>query len=359
MSFDTNPTELREFKNLITALYDDGSLYYKHEELAKKLDLSGNKSVKQRFQKFDSKIRSPFVVTDPRFLGYKFPSYTFVETERNLEDGFRAESTHFDRPDDALFLGTVLGDYDLIHRRLDRNRWQNANFAKWAKDRLSYFEEFETYPIFQIARWYGKDRNSPIKEQSGVRKLDEVEKDLIIALNQDTDFLTKVNQYIEDDTELELSDISEELAEYDDYLVRDKITNLKEEEILLGSSVTYDINNSPWNSVVMGISLGGERREGGDEEGSPRMNLEVDHDSVIEELQSLNTEYIDNFTLPFITSGIGQGWGDILLELRVEDVHHMDSIAQEIRDIEYVTTTQSYMLTDVLLNKPPQTCKTD
>lgn len=180
-------------------------------------------------------------------------------------------------------------------------------------------------------------------------------KNLIIALNQDIDFLTKLNQYMEDDTELELSDISEELAEYDDYLVRDKITNLKEEEILLGSSVTYDINNSPWNPVVMGISLGGERRE----EGSPRMKLEVDHDSVIEELQSLNTEYIDNFTMPFITSGIGQGWGDILLELRVEDVDHMDSIAQEIRGIEYVTTTQSYMLTDVLLNKPPQTCKTD
>lgn len=352
MSFDTSPTEVQEFKDLITTLHNDGSQYYAHEELEEKLDLSENENAKERIEKFDGIIDSPFVVVDPRFLGYKFPSYTFVETENNLEDGSEAKGTHFDRPRDALFLGTVLGDYDLVHRRIDRNRWQNANFAKWAKGRLSYFEEFETYSIFQIARWYGKDRESPIEKESGIRNVDEVENDIIAALDQNTDFLKKVSQYIKQDADLELSDIPDELDEYDSYLVRDKISNLEDEEILLGSSITYDINNSPWNSVVMGISLGEEKDSAGE---GPRMDLGVDHHSVIEELQSLDTEYINNFTMPFITSGIGQGWADILLELRVEDVHHMDFIAQEIRDIQYVTTTQTYMLTDVLMNGSPQT----
>lgn len=310
--------------------------------------MASEESAKEKLEALESRIGSPFVVVDPRFLGYQFPSYTFVETENNLEEGSNAKENHFDRPDDALFLGTVLGDYDLIHRRIDRNRWQNANFAKWAKGRLSYFEEFETYSIFQIARWYGKDRESPLEKEEDIRELDDVEKDVIHKLNENLNLLKKVEQEID----LDQSEVPERLDRYDNNLIKETISDLKEEEILLGSSVTYDINNSPWNSVVMGLALGKEEDSG--EEG-PRMDLGVDHQSVIEELQSLNTEYIDNFTMPFITSGIGQGWADILLELRVEDVHHMDSIAQEIRDIEYVTTTQTYMLTDVLLNDSPKT----
>lgn len=345
MSYDTRFSYDEKSENILKQLYKNGSLYYDTEKLASRSG-EDREEVDKDLEGLNSAISSPFPVIDPRFLGYQFPSYTFIETENNLEDALKAKPNHFDRPEDSLFLGTVLGDYDLIHRRVDQTRWENASFAKWAKERLSYFEEFETYSIFQIARWYGKDRKNPIESESDIRELDEVETDIIQTLNENSEFLKKVEQ----EEELELDDIPAELDKYDEFLVRDRIQNLKEDEILLGSSITYDINDSPWKSVIMGISVGQTEDT---EDGGPRMSLSVDHHSVIEDLQSLETEYINKFTMPFITSGIGQSWADILLELRVKNVHQMDAIAQDIREIPFVATTQTYMLTDVIMNSSP------
>ena len=93
----------------------------------------------------------------------------------------------------------------------------------------------------------------------------------------------------------------------------------------------------------MGLSLGAE-------------NGEVDHDGVIEALQDPDfdedeEEYWDEFIMPFITSGVGQGWADILIELRIQDLSDLDDIAQKIRDIEDVESTKTYLMTDTLLNE--------
>jgi hypothetical protein len=282
-------------------------------------------------------------VIDPRYLGYRFPTYTFIETENNLEHVSNAGLNHFKQPEEALFLGTVLGEYDLVHRRVNEDRWTSAEFAKWAKNRLSYFENFETYSIFQIARWYGKDRSEPIRQESEIRTLTEAERDVIEYVQDDPSLLRPAARSGLDD-----SDVPTQLSDYGKEEIQRTIENLRKEDILLGSCVTFDLNNTPWKPVLMGLSLGGE----GDTE-SPRMDLSVDHDHVVSKLQDLESEYINNFTMPFITSGIGESWADILLELRVENVHHMDMIARKVRDIDYVKSTQSYMMTDVRFNNPP------
>jgi hypothetical protein len=208
---------------------------------------------------------------------------------------------------------------------------------------LSYFENFETYSIFQIARWYGKDRSEPIRQESEIRTLTEAERDVIEYVQDDPSLLRPAARSGLDD-----SDVPTQLSDYGKEEIQRTIENLRKEDILLGSCVTFDLNNTPWKPVLMGLSLGGE----GDTE-SPRMDLSVDHDHVVSKLQDLESEYINNFTMPFITSGIGESWADILLELRVENVHHMDMIARKVRDIDYVKSTQSYMMTDVRFNNPP------
>ncbi|MFB6188068.1 MAG: hypothetical protein ABEI86_14560 [Halobacteriaceae archaeon] len=59
----------------------------------------------------------------------------------------------------AMMMGSTLGDIDLIHRRVDENKFKGADFAKRAKTEsaISFFEGQETSPINEIIRWNGID----------------------------------------------------------------------------------------------------------------------------------------------------------------------------------------------------------
>lgn len=348
MTEDSSAPSVPNEAEFLTALYRDGSLFHDDNRLEERINISqGN----QHYDELISRVHDIFPVFDPRYLGYSFPSYTFIETENHLEDAADAGLTHFNSREKAQLLGTVLGDVDLIHRRVDEDRWANAEFAKWAKKRVSFFEKFETYPVFQIARWYGKDIKQPIEascdanavanDTKRLRSLTEDERAVIEGL------YTKPSLYAIQSTnnsELSLPDVVDHL---EIETIKSLLTELQEDEILLGSSITYDINRSPWQCAFMGLSLGAE----GNQDEEPRMDLELDHDHVIDELQALDNEVLNDFTMPFITSGVGQGWADILLELRVQDLGDLDEIAQKVRGINYVESTKTYMMTDTLINE--------
>jgi len=337
-----NVSGLEQF---IKGLYDDGSAYY-HEEPFE--DATGIEKNSRNYDELESRIHDVFPVFDPRYLGYEFPSYTFIETENHLAEASEESTTISLLSEKAQLLGTVLGDVDLIHRRIDENRWTNAEFAKWAKQRLEVFEQFETYPIFEIDRWYGKDINEPLHNSFNgnmgpvdgdpIRSLTDDEEAVIEALFEDPGLLKLTSDY----TRLDIT-IPNSIADLDQSGIEEIISRLKAEDILLGSSITYEINRTPWQCAFMGLSLGAE-------------NGEVDHDGVIEALQDPDfdedeEEYWDEFIMPFITSGVGQGWADILIELRIQDLSDLDDIAQKIRDIEDVESTKTYLMTDTLLNE--------
>lgn len=350
MSEDSSAPSVPNEAEFLTTLYRDGSLLDNDNRLE---EVAGISQGNQHYEEIVSRVHDIFPVVDPRYLGYSFPSYTFIKTENHLEDAADAGLTHFNSREKAQLLGTVLGDVDLIHRRVDEDRWANAEFAKWAKKRVSFFEKFETYPVFQIARWYGKDIEHPIgasddantvaNDTKRLRSLTEDEQAVIEGI------YTKPSVYqvqSTNGTDLSLPDVIDHL---DTETIKSIIDELQEDEILLGSSIIYDINRSPWQCAFMGLSLGAEDNR--DEE--PRMDLELDHDQVIDELQALDNEVLNDFTMPFITSGVGQGWADILLELRVQNLADLDEIAQKVRSINYVESTKTYMMTDTLINEFP------
>jgi DNA-binding Lrp family transcriptional regulator len=332
-------------KQLISTLYRDGTLYYDPETLADRIGLRDADAIQTSLERLGSRIQSPFTVIDPRYLGYSFPSYTFVETKNNLETGAEARETHFRNPRHTMLIGTVLGDVDLIQRRVDENRWANGEFAKWANERLDYFEKFETYPIFQIARWHGQDRSEALVEPP--RDLSETERTVLQSLREEPRILQRLRSA---DASLESTDLPSSLEDYDVSGVKDVVERLLEEEIILGASVSHDLFNSPWKCALMGLTLGSE--DEGDSSDGPRMELTTNHDAVIEKLQTLETELVDNFTMPFISSGVGQNWADVVIELRVEDSHDLDQIAETVRAIDHVETTKTYLMTNSCYNTP-------
>lgn len=346
---DNPSVDVSNQKPFIKSLYCDASIFYDDELLE---EATGVFRGHRNFEELTSRVNDKFPVLDPRYIGYEFPSYTFIETKNHLEEASKAKLGHFNRRDKVQLLGTVLGDVDLIHRRVDEHRWANAEFAKWAKERLSFFEQFETYPIFQIARWYGKDIQKPIKANSDsngetnnkktLRQLTSDEKAVIEAIDENPELLR-----ITEDTTVEANNIRA-VSDLDDGEISNIIEKLKGEEILLGSSITYNISRSPWQCAFMGLSLGPEEEP---EENEPRMDLEVDHNHVIDELQKGEGDVPDEFTMPFITSGVGQGWADIFLELRIEEMNELDEIAQAVRDISYVESTKTYMMTNTIINE--------
>jgi len=350
---------LRPQEDFLRGLYSDGAAYH-HDDLLE--EATGISSEHRFYRDLKDRIIETFPVFDPRFLGKKYPSYTFVETENNLEQGSEAALGNFNSEADAQLLGTVLGDVDLIHRRVDGDRWANADFAKWAKERLSFFEQFETYPIFQIARWYGQDIDEPLQANSEdestpnndktLRELTSKEEAVIEALYDEPGLIKLTSKEESQDF-----DIPNCLSHLDEPEIEDIIQALKDNEILLGSSIKYKTQEAPWKFAFMGLSLGPENGDADE----PETEAVVDHDHVIEQLQypdfdegedgdDDDAELWDHFTMPFITSGVGQGWADILLELRVEELNELDEIAQEIRDIEYVESTKTYMMTDLLID---------
>lgn len=351
---DDSSIPLRPLEDFLRGLYSDGAAYH-HDDLLE--EATGISPDHRFYRDLRDQVIKTFPVFDPRFLGKKYPSYTFVETENNLEQGSEAALSNFNSEADAQLLGTVLGDVDLIHRRVDGDRWANADFAKWAKERLSFFEQFETYPIFEIARWYGQDIDERLQANSAdeptsnndktLRKLTSKEEAVIEALYEEPGLIKLTSK--EESQDFEIPNC---LSHLDEPEIEELIQGLEDDEILLGSSIKYETSKTDWKFAFMGLSLGPEN---GDAE-EPETEAVVDHDHVIMQLQNPefddedDEELWDHFTMPFITSGVGQGWADILLELRVEELNELDAIAQEIRDIEYVESTKTYMMTDLLIN---------
>jgi len=341
--YDDRLPPVPDMRSVIECLYDDGTLYYDTAGLADRARMADAATAEEKLDELQGRLSQPFAVFDPRYVGYSFPSYTFVKTENNLENGVKAKRSHFPNPETAMMLGTVLGDVDIVQRRADEDRWANAEFAKWAKGRLDYFENFETYPVFQIARWHGKDRTASL--EASPRALRDVETAVVNHLRDDPELLA-----ILDADELTAETRPAALDQYTVTEIETAVQTLRDDDVLLGTSISYDIYNSPWSCAIMGLSLGTEDTEADPQ--TPRMDLTVDHDHVIGELLDAETEYLNPFTMPFVTSGIGQGWADILLELRIDEPYHLDKIAEEIRGIDYVESTKTYFMTTMLFNEP-------
>lgn len=354
-------------RHILPPLYNDGRIANQEERYSK---LRGGELVEDL--KKEKYISDGFAVVDPRFVGFSFPSYTFIytKTDQNeeqsneraadsqidsrLEQAFDANRSGFDRPDKALMLGTVLGDFDIVHRRVDENRYANARFVKDAKmnefeSDLDFFQDLETYPVFEIIRWHGKDSPSPLN--TAPDQLTPVQLEIIRQLRNDAsmsddDIRDKIRD-IADNSENDLL-ISEKEAQTMtvNYIEKER-ESLKENDIILGYSIDYDPNHFHLNHALMGITVEpGESNTSGEENGDEGSHRKV-REALLNNLddQEYDENYLNNLTMPYITSGVGQNWGDIIVELRLEDPGQVNQIANKFRKLPGVRSTRTYLMT--------------
>lgn len=356
-------------RSIIPTLFNDGRIANQPErynnqkggELVEKLKQQGY-------------LSDGFAVVDPRFVGYSFPSYTFIETKNQLRrnpepvvgegsdrlsQALNVEQDDFDRPHKALMMGTVLGDFDVIHRRVDQDRYANARFVKDAKMNefladLDFFQNTETYPIFEIIRWHGKNSPTPLNRKPD--RLKPIQLEIIRQLRNDASL---TNQQIVDNIKLiaehnadELLMKADDLNGLDDNKIETEREFLEEDnDIILGYSVDYDPSHFHLYSALMGITI----EPGHDEDDAARDsgNHAKVRQSLLNNLadQGYDDDYLTNFTMPYITSGVGQNWGDIMVELKVDDVDHINEIARRFRNLPGVRTTRTYLMTNVNFNQ--------
>lgn len=359
----TSPPVSSDRKAILPELYADGRIANRADRYA---DLKGGELV-DTF-KDDGILSDGFAVVDPRFVGYSFPSYTFIETKNEVyrdsaEDGqdvndrlsqaFGADYTDFDRPNKALMLGIVLGDFDVIHRRVDEDRYANARFVKDAKmnefaAELDFFQNMETYPIFEIIRWHGKDSPTPLNRKPD--QLTPVQLEIIRQLRNDAslsdadirDRIDEIAEHAPDELLISPSD-AQRLQAND---IENERQDLEDKDVILGYSVDYAPSHFHLHSALMGITI-----EPGHDDEAENDGRNGNHEKVRTALvnnlddQEFGTDLLTNFTMPYITSGVGQNWGDIIIELRVEEVGHINTIARRVRNLPGVRTTRTYLMT--------------
>lgn len=277
----------------------------------------------------------PTIVADPRFLGYSFLSYIFINTQGQTFDLFREYDERFEKPLNNLMIGSVLGDKDVIIRRIDESKLQHAAFTQniMKNPDIEFFHSSETYPISRICRWHGKnireDRQS-LNYQPDPPTVRELEVFKRVAADP-----TKSTSQLYDDIQHDAETNPEYLFinDFDDLTVSEiqNIIQKLEEEALLGYSIIFEHELHNLHHALMGIALGSDQK--------------------YDELFSRLTEKFDGFQMPYITSGVGQPWGDILVELYFDSIQKINDISVQIRELGAVST-RAYLLTQTNFSRP-------
>ncbi|MFB6188069.1 MAG: hypothetical protein ABEI86_14565 [Halobacteriaceae archaeon] len=107
----------------------------------------------------------------------------------------------------------------------------------------------------------------------------------------------------------------------------------------MGWSVSFNVEKFEWYRALMGITV---RPGASDLDSDTR-----DHEGVVDELKK-----IDEFHMPFITSGVGQQWGDIMVELRFKKLNHINDLAKRLRAVPEVESTKTYLFTKTHFDDP-------
>lgn len=284
-------------------------------------------------------------IVDPRYVGYNYVSYMFIEAKDKLITGKAADRSDFDDVRKALMKSAILGEYDFVHRRADTAQYRHAHFTVNAKenDKLSFFQEIETYPVFSVGRWHGQDVSGQMTDINGSPSLNPIEGQVLLdKINQpnisDKDLLNKIKKHASDGgysyfSEKHLRKIADGPGVTKDD-IRRIVNRLKDEKnILIGKSIQIDATSlSGIEEVIVGISVT-ERKENEDD----NQDNYLPNENIMYELM----KKYNGWKLPYIMSGVGQNWADIILEMRIESVQEMNSIADSIRGIDGVQTTRT------------------
>ena len=313
----------------------------------------------------DLPVDGPHIVVDPRRIGFDYLSYSFIESGEELpdisEEGKKiADDFQDTKLNNGLLLGITLGGFDMAHRRVEKQQHSHAEFAVESinSSSMNYIEGIETYPIWAIARWHGQN----IPEQRMFNDVDfeyvsPLEAEILYELMQypndkPEDIAARIEHRVENSMKSKIKN-PQNLPSPLEPEVSNKIDILWDNNVILGESIKVNVSESGHKHVLIGMDVGELSDEELVEE-KEALDEELRRDPLPNEviMKKMKEEFDNTWEMPYIVSGVGQDWADILVEFHIEDVQDMEDCAARLRQIPGINSTRTHLFTHEVGNKP-------
>lgn len=303
---------------ILTELYSDS--VQDRDELASQIDIDREQLDSRIQQLQDDGIITRFsAVPDPGKLGFPIPSYHFMSLAQNYDEAIEKGMPYFQAFSGSELAMIVLGEYDLILRKLSESDARLNNFMNNLINDPDYpkYDKSETYRVTERIRWRGFDISSDNRYEVDTVELSEPEEDVLQILRREGHLRTRPNE------------IANRIGESPETVI-DAINNL-EEEVILGYSIDIDFNTIGWNRAFLGLS-----------------SLRGEYERVIESVRDM-----DGLSVPYIVSGSGFNWAHIGVELVFESISELDKLTDEIRTAGGARETRTFLSTKTLVRDDP------
>lgn len=256
-------------------------------------------------------IGQPVAIVDPVRVGYDVASYHFISSSVNFNSALREQVVHFPDWDGTQLALVTLGDYDLVFRKVSTD---DSALDRFGTNVLSNpemtspgFQELESLRLTQRVRWRGMEL--PQQSQRGSQSYD---------LNDD---YQRVLRLLQADSSLreDLGTLASK-ANVDRDDAKEIVKHLEDNNVIVGYSYPVNFQNLNWYRAIFGLST----KQGGYHETI----------SAIQDEEPLDA--------PYISSGLGFNWSDIIVELTFGTVKELDEITDRLWGLDQVKSTRTY-----------------
>lgn len=318
-------------RKLVEYLYENAN--QSRAEMASKLSISRNE-VDERIERMaDANVIDFSVVIDPATVGQDTPSYHFISFNENYDEVIRDEMQYFDHWSGSQLALVVLGDIDLVFRKLNEDTASMDVFATnvlsgttgesaddGTSDQFKPFsmaEDLESFDVSQRIRWHGTNIPSDRQRGTTTYDLDEVEKQVLVELQR--------NGRLRYETE-PLSEAVSERVEATPTDVVEAVEFFEDNGIILNDSITFDASALGLYRGFFGLSA-----------------LRGEYGKVVDQLKQESP-----FHVPYALSGPGFRWADIAIELVFDSLEELDEITDVLRSLDGVKASRTFVATKAL-----------
>jgi DNA-binding Lrp family transcriptional regulator len=266
-------------------------------------------------------LTDPVAVVDPEKIGYPVTSYHLINFQNNYDHAIGQGLRQFSKWPGTQFAMIVLGDYDVIARKVSRTESQLDTFAtnvlsnpdtelkETFGPQTSQVFDIETIKITQAIRRNGIDiPDSRQRSETEEVDLNETEAEVLNQLQRDATFRNKPGQIA-----------AEVAASRED--IEAAIERLEDEKVIAKYARLIDPDVGGWYRAFFGVSV--KRGQ---------------YENVVDELTKESA-----ITVPYIQSGLGYNWADISMELLFDSIEELDQVTDRLRSISGVRSSRTFL----------------
>ena len=310
-----------ETKSILKQLYVDSR--QSPEDIADIVGLD-SATVRNKISQWESSelISDPVAVVDPGKIGYPLMSYHLINFQKNYDYAIDRGLRQFSKWPGTQLAMVVLGDYDVIARKVSQSESKLDIFATNVLSnpdsdikeefgpQTSQLFDIETVKVTQTIRRNGIDiPDSKQRSDDNEIEISNTEAAVIRCLQSDARLREKPEE------------IAAEVAATSRSEVEKTIERLEDLGIITKYSRRIDPDAGEWYRAFFAISVERGRYE-----------------DVVEELTKES-----KVSVPFIQSGLGYNWADIFTELLIVSIEELDTITDRLRSIDGVKSSRTFL----------------